>query len=78
VRSIDQYCEPNAVAVDAVGNIIIATVNHVKVFSSEGKLLYNRLGGLEIGEAACASLAIDPVSGRIAVGDQAAGVIHLL
>jgi DNA-binding beta-propeller fold protein YncE len=67
-----------AVAVDAVGNIIAATDKHVKVFSSEGTLLHDRLGGLEMGHAAYGGLAIDPGSGRIAVGDMGVGKVHLL
>jgi DNA-binding beta-propeller fold protein YncE len=68
-----------AVAVDAVGNIIAATKKHMKVFSPEGTLLHDRLGGLEIvGEAAGGGLAIDPASGRIAVGDMEVGKVHLL
>jgi DNA-binding beta-propeller fold protein YncE len=59
----------HAVAVDAVGNIIAATPKHVKVFSPEGTLLHDRLAGLEVGLAAFGGLAIDPASGRIAVGD---------
>jgi DNA-binding beta-propeller fold protein YncE len=62
------YCL--AVAVDAAGNIIAATPKHVKVFSPEGTLLHDRLGGLEMEDAACGGLAIDPSSGRIAVGDN--------
>jgi hypothetical protein len=42
----------------------------VKVFSPEGTLLHDRLGGLEMGAAAYGGLAIDPASGRIAVGDR--------
>jgi DNA-binding beta-propeller fold protein YncE len=68
----------HAVAVDAVGNIIAATPNHVKVFSPEGTLLHDRLGGLDVDFAALGGLAIDPVSGRIAVGDRAVGKVHLL
>jgi hypothetical protein len=64
--------------VDAVGNIIAATPKHVKVFSLEGTLLHDRLGGLEMGEASEGGLAIDPASGRIAVGDSALGKVHLL
>jgi DNA-binding beta-propeller fold protein YncE len=77
-RNLDVGAEPHAVAVDAVGNIIVTTDKHVKVFSSEGTLLHDRLGGLEIGKAALGGLAIDPVTGRIAVGDKAAGIVHLL
>jgi DNA-binding beta-propeller fold protein YncE len=67
-----------AVAVDAAGNIIAATNNHLKVFSPEGTLLHDRLGGLEMGWAAIGGLAIDPSSGRIAVGDRVAGKVNLL
>jgi hypothetical protein len=67
-----------AVAVDAVGNIMATTPKHVKVFSPEGTLLHDRLGGLEMGEAALCGLAIDPASGRIAVGDREVGKVHLL
>jgi sugar lactone lactonase YvrE len=66
------------VAVDAAGNIIAATKKHVKVFSPEGTLLHDRLGGLEMNEAAFGGLAIDPSSGRIAVGDMGAGKVNLL
>jgi hypothetical protein len=66
-----------AVAVDAASNIIITTAGdsqnvlrkHLKVFSLEGVLLYDRLGGLEMQSAAAGGLAIDPSSGRIAVGE---------
>jgi DNA-binding beta-propeller fold protein YncE len=68
----------HAVAVDAVGNIIAATPKHVRVFSPEGTLLHDWLGGLEMGEAALDGLAIDPGSGRIAVGDWEVGKVHLL
>ena len=37
------------VAVDAAGNIIAGTPKHVKVFSPEGTLLHDRLGGIEMG-----------------------------
>ena len=40
--------------------------------------MHDRLGGLEMGEAACGGLDIDPLSGRIAVGDKAVGKVHLL
>jgi hypothetical protein len=66
------------VAVDAVNNIIAATDKHVKVFSPEGTLLHDRLGGLEVGNAAWGGLAIDPASGRIAVRDMEVGKVHLL
>jgi hypothetical protein len=45
----------------------------VKVFSPEGTLLHDRLGGLKMGAAAFGGLAIDPASGRIAVGDMKVG-----
>jgi hypothetical protein len=70
--------EPHAVAVDAAGNIIATTEKHVKVFSPEGTLLHDRLGGLEMGWAARGGLTIDPSNGRIAVGDSMAGKVHLL
>ena len=78
VRKINVGAKPHAVAVDADGNIIVTTDKHVKVFSSEGTLLHDRLGGLVIGKAAVGGLAIDPVTGRIAVGDAGAGIVHLL
>jgi DNA-binding beta-propeller fold protein YncE len=78
VRKIDVGAQPHSVAVDAVGNIIVTTEKHVKVFSSEGTLLHDRLGGLVIVNAAFGGLAIDPVTGRIAVGDAGAGIVHLL
>ena len=68
----------HAVAIDAAGNIIAATTKHVKVFSPEGTLLHDRLGGLEMGDAALSGLAIDPSSGRIAVGDKEVGKVNLL
>jgi DNA-binding beta-propeller fold protein YncE len=68
----------HAVAVDAVGNSIAATPKLVKVFSPEGTLLHDRLGGLEMGGAAVGGLAIDQASGRIAVGDSEVGKVHLL
>ena len=67
-----------AVAIDAAGNIIAATETHGMVFSPEGTLLHDRLGGLEMRNAAIGGLAIDPSSGRIAVGDTGAGKVHLL
>jgi DNA-binding beta-propeller fold protein YncE len=67
-----------AVAVHAVGNIIAATPKHVKVFSPDGTLLHDRLGGLEMGGAAVGGLAIDPASGRIAVGEGKVGKVHLI
>ena len=68
-----------AVAVDAAGNTIATTThNHVKVFSPEGTLLHDRLGGLVIGVAAWGGLAIDPCSGRIVVGDKGASKVNLL
>jgi hypothetical protein len=63
VRKIPLGAPPLAVAVDAAGNIIAATAKHVKVFSPEGTLLLDRLGGLEMGAAAYGGLAIDPGSG---------------
>ena len=39
---------------------------------------HDRLGGLEMDFAAFSGLAIDPSSGRIAVGDRGAGKVHLL
>ena len=61
------------------GVLIIAdSPTHVKVFSPEGTLLHDRLGGLVICDAALGGLAIDPVTGRIAVGDADAGIVHLL
>jgi hypothetical protein len=68
----------HAVAVDAVGNIIAATPKHVKVFSPEGTLLHDRLGGLKVGEAAYGGLAFDPASVRLAVGDMNVGKVHLI
>jgi DNA-binding beta-propeller fold protein YncE len=67
-----------AMAVDAAGNIIATTKKHVKVFSPEGTLLHDRLGGLEMGGAALGGLAIDPTRGKIAVGDSKTGKVHLL
>ena len=78
VRQIPLGDTPLAVAVDAAGNIIATTRKHVKVFSSEGTLLHDRLGGVEIGFPASAGLAIDPSSGRIVAGDTDVGKIHLL
>jgi DNA-binding beta-propeller fold protein YncE len=78
VRKIELGDHAVAVAVDAAGNIIAATKKHVKVFSPEGTLLHDRLGGLEMDEAAVGGLAIDPSSGRIAVGDDGEGKVHLL
>ena len=63
---------------DAAGNIIATTHKHVKVFSSEGTLLHDRLGGIEIAGAADSGLAIDPSSGRVVAGDMLVGKIHLL
>ena len=52
----------------------------MKVFRPEGTLLHDRLGGLVVGCAAVSGLAIDPSSGRIAVGDADGhvGKVHLL
>jgi DNA-binding beta-propeller fold protein YncE len=68
VRKMPLGAQCRAVAVDAAGNIIAATDQHVKVFSPEGTLLHDRLGGLEMIEAALSGLAIGSSSGRIAVG----------
>ena len=54
------------------------TSTTVKVFSPEGTLLHDRLGGLEMDGAASSGLAIDPSSGRIAVGDKRVGKVNLL
>ena len=78
VRKIPLGALCRAVAVDAAGNIIVTTDNHVKVFSPEGALLHDRLGGLEMECAATGGLAIAPLSGRIAVGDRAVGKVHLM
>ena len=78
VRKMPLRAAPRAVAVDAAGNIIVATTKHVKVFSPEGTLLHDRLGGLEMNEAAFGGLAIDPSSGRIAAGDREVGKVNLL
>ena len=78
VRKMPLGDAPYAVAVDAAGNIIAATDNHVKVFSPEGTLLHDRLGGLVMDSAAYGGLAIDPSSGRIAVGDMETGKVTLL
>ena len=65
-----------AVAVDAAGNIIATTGKHVKVFSPEGTLLHD---WAEMGNSATfGGLAIDPSSGRIAVGDRQVGKVNLL
>jgi DNA-binding beta-propeller fold protein YncE len=77
VRKMPLGAFARAVAVDAVGNIIATTSKHVKVFSPEGMLLHDRLGGLDMG-AALGGLAINPASGRIAVGDREVGKVHLL
>merc|ERR1711865_271917 len=78
VKQFGTDTSPRAVAVDAAGNIIATTKKHMKVFSSEGTLLHDRLGGLEIGKAAEGGVAIDPLTGRIAVGDMVSGRIYLL
>jgi DNA-binding beta-propeller fold protein YncE len=78
VREIPFGAQARAVAVDAAGNIIVTTGKHVKVFSPEGRLLHDRLGGLVMDSAAVGGLAIDPSSGRIAVGDREVGKVHLL
>lgn len=79
VRKMPLGARAHAVAVDAVSNIIAATDKHVKVFSPEGTLLHDRLGGLEIGVSAMGGLAIDPASGKIAVGDSKVGAkVYLL
>jgi sugar lactone lactonase YvrE len=78
VRKIELGDYANAVAVDAAGNLIATTANAVKVFSPEGTLLHDRLGGLEFSEITACALAIEPSSGRIAVGDGWVGRVHLL
>ena len=78
VRKMPLGAHCRAVAVDAAGNIIAATNNHVKVFSPEGTLLHDRLAGLEMGWASFGGLAIDPSSGRIAVGDREVGKVNLM
>jgi DNA-binding beta-propeller fold protein YncE len=66
------------VAVDAAGNIIAGTPKHVKVFSPEGTLLHDRLGGIEMGGFHVVGLAVDPDNNMIAVGDMMTGKVHLL
>jgi DNA-binding beta-propeller fold protein YncE len=78
VREMPLGARVFAVAVDAAGNIIAATTKHVKVFSPEGTLPHDNLGGLEMRSSAFGGLAIDPCSGRIAVGDMRAGKVNLL
>jgi hypothetical protein len=93
VRKIPLGAQAIAVAVDVTGNIVAATTRcidrqhrrqkfvprqHVKVLSPEGTLLHDRLGGLEMGDAAPGGLAIDPFSGRIAMGDMQVGKVHLM
>jgi DNA-binding beta-propeller fold protein YncE len=78
VRKIELGDCAVAVAVDAAGNIIATTTKHVKVFSPEGTLLHDRLGGLEMEDSSAGGLAIDPSSGWIAVGNQRLGKVHLL
>ena len=68
VRKIPLGAHCRAVAIDAAGNIIAAT----------GTLLHDRLGGVEMECAACGGLAIDPLSGLIAVGDRDVGKVHLM
>ena len=70
-----------AVAVDGDGNILAATVDHVKVFSSEGVLMQDKLGGLEMeNRLGNCGLAIDPGSGRIAVAasNHASHTVYML
>ena len=55
------------------------TSTTVKVFSPEGTLLHDRLGGDEMGDAVVwGGLAIDPSSGRIVVGGGETGTVNLL
>jgi DNA-binding beta-propeller fold protein YncE len=77
-----QHCSTSAAGTDGRpelrGEFFRSTIGkHVKVFSPEGTLLHNRLGGFVMGEVVKGGLAIDPLSGRIAVGD-AVGLINLL
>ena len=80
VRNMPLEEDVYAVSVDVAGNIIVATnTGLVNVFSPDlSTLLHDRLGGLELGEAAFCGLAIDPSSGRIAMGDLSEGRVHLL
>jgi DNA-binding beta-propeller fold protein YncE len=90
VRQIPLGFEPRGVAVDPIGNIITAIEGDgpdcdttpggcVKVFSSEGTLLSDRLGRLWLAAPAYGGgLAIDPLTGQIAVGDAYIGIVHLL
>ena len=71
-------CARCPLVMDATGAIIAATDTHVKVFSPEGTLLHDKLGGLEMRSSAFGGLAIDPCSGRIAVGDREVGKVNLL
>jgi DNA-binding beta-propeller fold protein YncE len=73
VRKMLLDAKPRAVSVDAVGNIIVATQKSLKLFSSEGMLLHNRLSGREFDDAAFGDLAIDPASGRVVVTEIDAG-----
>ena len=70
-----------AVAVDGDGNILAATVDHVKVFSPEGVLLQDKLGGLEMkNQHGNCGLAIDLSSGRVAVAasNHASHTVYVL
>ena len=90
MRQIPLGFEPRGVTVDPIGNIITAIEGdgpdsnttpggRVKVFSSEGTLLSDRLGGLwSAAPAYGGGLAIDPLTGQIAVGDAYIGIVHLL
>ena len=77
--SLDGSTHARGVAVDAAGNIVSVHRKDVQVFSPDGTLLHARLGGLEMAHtSAMGGVAIDPSSGRIAVGDKEAGIVHLL
>jgi DNA-binding beta-propeller fold protein YncE len=78
VRQMTLGAHADAVAVDATGNIIAATEKYVKVFSSEGRRLHDRLGGHVTGGVGIGGVDIDLSTGRIAVGDMRFGKVNLL
>jgi DNA-binding beta-propeller fold protein YncE len=69
-----------ALAVDGSGNICTAGENHIKVFSRQGMLLHDKLGGLPLRfhVKATPCLALDSSSGRIAVSVSADRTVFIL
>jgi hypothetical protein len=78
VRKLDLGGYARGFALDGDGNIIAAINKHVKVFTIEGVLLADKVGGQEVGMPAYAGVAFDSSSDRIAVANRSDGKINLI